>query len=317
MRLIDAHMHVNLNGIDKAGLIKYLDNMGIEKCWLLSWEELNPAINYTYFHLSLEDILDAYDTCPGRIVPFYAPDPSDNAFEKKLTDAIEKGVKGCGELKVSYKWEHPKIESFLELVEKLNIPLIFHMEKPRIHYVPDNSGLVDRVFERLLNDKFNGVSRYYLNRFIDFTGILRKKVKSNQVYFPGYLFDFESLEKRVVQFKGINFIGHGPDFWNAISDASNPKFIHQTGKIEKFGIIDRLLESYDNFYCDISGFSGYNALSRDKKASKIFLEKHSHKVLFGTDNSGSDLLTLLNSLRLNTIITEQILYLNAEKLVPS
>ncbi|MBN1132308.1 MAG: hypothetical protein JXR52_08890 [Bacteroidales bacterium] len=317
MKIIDAHMHISLNGMDKTTLIQHMDAHNIDKCWLLSWEELDPEINYLYVHLPLEDILDAHQSCPGRFIPFYAPDPADPAFREKLTASIKKGVRGCGELKVSRRWEDPLIETYLETIRKFEIPLVFHMENPRVHYIPDGSGFPDRVFERLLNDKFNGVSRYYLNRIIDFTGLFRKKVHANRFHFPGYLFDFEFLEKRIQQFSGISFIGHGPDFWNAISGLANPKFIHQTGKIEKFGIIDRLLETYDNLYCDISGFSGFNALSRDREASVIFLEKHYHKVLFGTDNTGLDLRGLLGSFRIPSIKMDRVLHGNAEKLMAS
>lgn len=309
-------MHVGLNGFDIDDLIQYLDGQGIEKCWLLSWEELNPAIAHIYQHLGIDQILEAYERFPDRIVPFYAPDPSDKKFEEKLHAAIGKGIKGCGELKVSFRWEDKAIGDYLKVVEKTGLPLLFHMEVPRIQYLPNNKGIISRISERLLNDKYNGVPGYYLNRAIDSSSFFKRKADAHRVPFPGYLFDFEYLERRVQEFPGINFIGHGPEFWNAISASKNPGQIHQKGKIAKFGVIDRLLETYDNLYCDISGHSGYNAITRDRNAGEIFLNKHVDKILFGTDNTKLNLLEYLSSLNISEQGMQKILHLNSEKLVP-
>ena len=184
-----------------------------------------------------------------------------------------------------------------------------------MHYVQEKEGLYEWLLERLMNDKYNGVSRHYISRFANYTGILKRKIKKNQIPFPGILFDFSGLEVRVKQFPGIRFVGHGPDFWNNISSYQDPKYIHQKGSIAKFGIIDRLLEEYDNLYCDISGTSGFNALNRDHSQSKIFLQKHAQKVLYGTDNTTYPLLELLQSMTLGEEQMEMILYKNARKVL--
>jgi len=315
MKIIDAHMHVNLNGFSIQDLIAYLDQKNIEKCWLLSWEELNPSIEYIFQHLGLDRIMEAFQQYPERIIPFYAPDPSDKEFERKLKSAVDQGVKGCGELKVTSKWEDRNIEDYLKVVNELRLPLVFHMEQPRYHYVPSREDFTDRVLERLMNDKYNGVSRYYLSRIFNTTGIFRYRMKSGLKFFPGYLYDFHYLEKRIARFPDLKFIGHGPDFWNAISSNYNPKFIHQKGRIKEFGIIDGLLEEYSNFYCDISGTSGFNAITRDKDAGRRFLEKHSDKILFGTDNTKYDLIEYLVSLNLSASKLESILHLNSRKIM--
>jgi hypothetical protein len=72
-----------------------------------------------------------------------------------------------------------------------------------------------------------------------------------------------------------------------------------------------LLESYPNFYCDISGLSGFNALSRDRPMARKFLLKHSAKILFGTDNTGLPLLDLLRSMKLGKEHMDRILSGNA------
>ena len=74
-------------------------------------------------------------------------------------------------------------------------------------------------------------------------------------------------------------------------------------------------EEYDNLYCDISGTSGYNALYRDQKQAAIFLQKHCHKILYGTDNTHFPLLELLHSMKLGKEQMEMILHRNATKVL--
>jgi predicted TIM-barrel fold metal-dependent hydrolase len=135
------------------------------------------------------------------------------------------------------------------------------------------------------------------------------------VTFPGILDDYDGLEQRIREFPGIRFIAHGPDFWNHIGDTLHPRYIHQRGGYKRFGVIDRLLEEYPNLYCDISGQSGYNALKRAPEHSKIFLEKHASKVLYGTDNTRLPLLELLGSFRLGREKMDRILGKNALELL--
>ncbi|HER09078.1 MAG TPA: hypothetical protein ENO20_09230 [Bacteroides sp.] len=297
MKIIDSHMHVGLAGFDPQVILRQMDREGVEMSWLLTWEEIDPPLKELYTGLPPGPVLEACSQYPDRFIPFYAPDPSNRDPGKIIQKYSEMGIRGCGELKVSLRWEDPLIEKYLEVVQAHNFPLVFHMEQPRFQYIRPGEGFFQWLLERLLNDKFNGVSRYYLNRLAETTGILRKKIEKNRICFPGILFDFAFLEKRVVQFPGIRFIAHGPDFWNQISISLHPRYIHQKGTYDTFGIIDRLLESYPNFYCDISGVSGFNALHRDRRMARIFLGKHAEKILFGTDNTGLPLLELLRSMK--------------------
>ena len=262
-----------------------------------------------------EPLLEACSMHPDRFIPFYAPDPNTNNLEKLFQRYIDMGIKGCAELKVSLNWDAPLIESYLTILQQHGMALVFHMENPRMQYMQEKEGFLQWIMERLMNDKYNGISRYYMNRFAESTGIFNQKIKRNLIHFPGILFDFSALEKRVQEFPGIRFIGHGPDFWNNISSFQHPKFIHQKGSIKAFGIIDRMLEEYDNFYCDISGTSGFNALNRDHKQAKVFLQKHAPKILYGTDNTNFPLLALLQSMNLSKEQLEMILYKNALKIL--
>lgn len=96
---------------------------------------------------------------------------------------------------------------------------------------------------------------------------------------------FPYLEEVLKEFPQTIFIAHGPGFWAEISGdvTVEDKNSYPETDIKTPGKIDYLLEKYPNLYADISAESGYNALKRNVEYSKKFLEKHSHKILFGTD----------------------------------
>ncbi|MFO7873634.1 MAG: hypothetical protein R6U62_04055 [Bacteroidales bacterium] len=317
MQKIDAHLHLDLAGMDARRLIRYMDRRRIEKGWLHTWEELAPPIKTLYQNLPPEVIFEAFEQYPHRIVPFYAPDPGSNHPEQKLQYYLDKGLKGCGELKVTFQWQDPAIENYLEILSRYRLPLLFHMEAPRMHYAPKKSGVLEKLLDPLMNGAFNGVANKDITLLAEKTGLLRKHLQNRLVSFPGYLHDFAGLEKRLRQFPDIAFIAHGPHFWNNISDRLSGVFFHEKGPVERFGIIDRLLSSYDNLYCDISGKGGFNALNRDHRQSKRFLEMHYPKILFGTDNTGLDYDGLIDSMNLTEKARKMLFFENAESLIPA
>jgi len=316
MLKIDGHFHVDFCGFSAEDIISYLDKKKIEQCWLLTWEEKTPPIPSLFEHLSIEDLIEAYRKYPDRIVPFYAPDPNSERIKDAFNKYINLGVKGCGELKVTYKWADSIIENYLKVISDLGIPLVFHMESPRKQYLKISNNKFEKIFEEFYNGALNGVIKYYLSSIAKFIPFASGKISKGLKYFPGYLFDFVYLEKRIKQFVDIIFIGHGPCFWNNIAEYQSPKYIHQRGKINKWGVIDKLLEEYDNFYCDISGKSGFNALSRDKFKGKQFIEKHSKKIIFGTDNTSYNFEGLLDSYKLPKEKLQDIYYNNAKTIIP-
>lgn len=315
MKIIDSHMHLGLENFDADRIIREMDRKKVDQSWLLSWEELEPPVPELHLDLPVEALLEAAEAYPGRLLPFYAPDPSRENVTEHFKNFLLKGIRGCAELKVSLDWDDILLDSYLTLIDQHKLPLVFHMEDAYPYYRKKNKSRPEWVFERLINDKYNGVSRYYLERFASSTGIFRKKIEENRVNFPGILGSFSALEKRISEFPGIRFIGHGPHFWNNISSTLHPKYIHQKGDIAEFGIIDGLLERYDNFYCDLSGTSGFNAMNRDKDKSKLFLQKHASKLLYGTDNTSFPLLELIESLNPGKENTGAILSGNALKVL--
>ena len=312
---IDAHFHPGLKGFTPQKISEYLDREKIDQIWLFSWEELNPSIPELYRHISIEEILEAYRHDPDRIVPFYAPDPTQSDVCHKLENYAGKGVKGYGELKVTARWSDPEITKMLECSSKLEFPIVFHNELSRYHYMPNSKSYFDRQFGKLMNGAFNGVSRLYIDQFVNATGLFRRKINRKLKYFPGYMLDMAEFEQQLQAFPDLTFIAHGPLFWKAIASDYNPVIKNDKGKIREKGVSVRLLEEYDNLYADISGVSGFNALSRDDSFSKWFLERFSHKLLFGTDNYLLKQKELLDSFNLPKEKYRQIMGDNAASII--
>jgi predicted TIM-barrel fold metal-dependent hydrolase len=312
---IDSHLHLNLHDYTLGNLINHLDENKIDSCWLLSWEDLNPPVPSIYTSLPIEQIMEAFNKYPERIIPFYAPYPKKNNLSAQFDKYSSLGIKGCGELKVPFKWESDEINQYLEILKQYKLPFVFHMENSRNIYFSKNRLFKKLKLEDLLNGAFNGLSKEIITKISHYIKPLQSHINKNSVFFPGYLLDFAGLEKRIEQYPHINFVGHGPHFWNNISAKVNPFKTHNTGKIKNPGIIDSLLERYDNLYCDISGISGFFGLTRDKKYAKYFLEKHYKKILFGTDNRQLGLEKLIRGFKLPDYKQKRIFGLNAQDLI--
>jgi predicted TIM-barrel fold metal-dependent hydrolase len=79
--------------------------------------------------------------------------------------------------------------------------------------------------------------------------------------------DFQHLENAIKTHPNCTFIAHGPNWWKQLGS----------------GNCDRLLGAYPNLYADLSAGSGATALGRNKIYTTEFMNKHSKKLLFGTD----------------------------------
>jgi len=102
---------------------------------------------------------------------------------------------------------------------------------------------------------------------------------------PTYCWDevgLPGLERMLGQFPECQFVGHGPGFWTAIS-GDDPRQGYPSGPITPGGAIDRLMESHDNLWLDMSAGSGHNAMTRDPEFAAGFIERHWRKMLFATD----------------------------------
>jgi len=260
---IDCHTHLNLKGYTIDDIITYMDSSGIDKCWLLTQELANPHP----YASCVEEVFDAYEKYPTRVVPMYAPGPNYCDPADRFRKWYEKGICGCGELKLVGNWESAKLDQLLSCVSQLKVPVIFHMNESSTYYVP------------LALEMGNNMGQP----------------------FPSYMLDFTSLERWLEEYPETSFVGHGPLFWKGIS--SDPELgmgnaIYPKNPALGEGITCRLLSQYQNLYADISGFSGYNALTRNPKFTRYFISKYASKILFGTDNQPLGLREFLDSLEL-------------------
>jgi len=313
--LIDSHLHIGLNDWTEEHLLKYLDDHKIEKGWILTWEEQHPAVPDYYLPLDISMVKKAFKNHPDRIVPFYAPDPGRKNWKEDLQSCLDIGFSGCAELKVSYSWDDPIMTSLLEFLDSKKLPLIFHMERARNMFIPREDKGLDWVMKRLINERYNGKTTRLIEKVSSSTGLLKKYISKRLVEFPGYLLDMDALERAIGKFPGISFIGHGPHIWNHLSVPKKEHLFHQNVAFNGEGTTWRLLKEHSNFYCDISGFSGYNALSRDREISKKFLSECSNKLLYGTDNMDLGLFDLVESFGIEKEKLAHIYYKNARAII--
>ncbi|TAM81989.1 MAG: amidohydrolase [Acidobacteria bacterium] len=98
-----------------------------------------------------------------------------------------------------------------------------------------------------------------------------------------YNLELENLEKVLKRFPKVNFIGHAQTWWGHISANLNATTMYPKGPVKPGGLVDKLLANYPNIYGDLSADSGLNAVTRDPEFSRGFLERHSQKLIWGSD----------------------------------
>lgn len=315
--IIDAHLHIGLNDWTEKRLLNYLDEHGIEKAWVLTWDEVDPVAPMYYLPLDIDMVRRAFRQHPDRIVPFYAPDPARNDWKDRLQTRLDEGFAGCGELKVAYRWTDPRVIALLEFLDARRLPLIFHMERGRSIFVPRRDSGADWLFKRLINERFNGKAAHLVNSLEQKTGFLRRYLQNRMVDSPGYLMDLGLLGQTVKKYQGITFIAHGPHIWNHFSVPEKEYLFIQKGRVNGEGALWKLLEEHENLCCDISGLTSYTALNRDLEFTRQFMERYHRRILFGTDNWELGLSEFLDRLSLDQGIMEQIMYKNAARITGS
>jgi hypothetical protein len=284
MTVIDAHNHINWIGMDARKLVENMDQFGIDKTWLLTWECPAHEIDMISYPSSfapnrvgmpLEDMLHAVELYPDRLVPFYAPDPRDPFALDKLASAVEMhGIRGYGELKVRIMADDPDALRIYALCGELKLPVIFHIDvtKPR------------------------------------------GGIPSSRQYW--YCYDIDRLENALKLCPKTIFIGHAPGFWREISGDATDDAAYPAGPVKPGGKLIRLFDKYPNLCAELSANSGLNAIKRDREFGIKFLTKYQDRILFGRDGKDNQHQEYLNSLDLPSSVLEKVFHKNAEKLVP-
>lgn len=98
------------------------------------------------------------------------------------------------------------------------------------------------------------------------------------------------LEASLQEFPDLIIVCHGPAFWAEITELESPddRSGYPSYPVRAEGAVVRLLRGYPNMRCDLSAFSGYNALARDPDYAVTFLNEFSDRLLFGLDICAHD-----------------------------
>jgi len=93
------------------------------------------------------------------------------------------------------------------------------------------------------------------------------------------------LERALRRYPRLQLIGHSPAFWSEVGTPI-PMIWRQgypQGKVMPGGRIPELMRRYDNLWGDLSGNSGYTALSRDPGWAYEFMDEFQDRLLMGLD----------------------------------
>jgi len=284
-RIIDIHNHPNWHGYTVDRLVANMDEHGIERTWLLSWEIPQREFDITPSYHDVMDprgsgaplwmVLEAVTRHPDRFVPGWAPDPRDRFVRARLKSAVDHyEIKVYGELKLRMRYDNPDAIAAYRYCAELGIPVLFHLECPP-----------HRLEE------------------------LSKDIHSWPPWYGG---DVSVVENMCRLCPETIFIGHGPGFWREVSaDADQDQESYPKGPISSPGRLIELMRRYKNLHADLSAGSGRNALTRDMDHAREFVLEFQDRILFGRDYFDGALLDTLEQLDLPADVLDKILCRNA------
>lgn len=274
---IDAHNHAFWLHHDYDKTIQNMDEFGIDKTVLLSWEcprdEYDPISDNLYNNLEdpgpvdFKYALEFYNKCPERFFLGYAPDPRKPGALQKLKNAVEKyPISLYGELKIRMMLDNfDAVETYRYCGEQ-GLPVVVHLDYPINLETPSGPR-----------------SNYW------------------------YCGDIETLERALKLCPETNFMGHAPGFWAHISnDGQAVTTDYPKGPVVPGGAIERMLEKYPNLYCDISAYSGVSALARDTAYTKNLIMQYPDRFLYARDCFNNSHADLIESLCLPEDVKEKI-----------
>ncbi len=290
--IIDAHNHPDWYGYDFDAFIKNMNEYGIDKTWLLSWETTQDEFDPKYLKVlpvkskgtPEETMAVPFSHCveykkraPERFVLGYAPDPRHIGAIERLKEAIDTyGVQIYGEVKYRMLYNNPDAIDMFRFCGDAGLPVTLHFDYPE-------ASVTGETFPR---------RNWWYGGSID------------------------TLEEMLISCPKTNFLGHAPGFWAHISnDDLAYTEAYPKGRLIRGGGIERLLEKYPNLYCDISSGSGHNALSRDKEYTCELINRFPDRFLYARDYFDNVHQELIEELGLSNDVKELIYHGNAERLI--
>ncbi|HOX37326.1 MAG TPA: amidohydrolase family protein [Candidatus Brocadiia bacterium] len=283
--IIDCHAHVNWYGMTAEKLVRNMDEMGIDKSWLFSWEMAAPEeMDMGYAHvlyphtrgLPLEHVIRAVEKFPERFIPMHAVDPRVESAPKVVRSCASFGIRGFGELKLRMLYDDPRLIELYHVCAELKFPVTFHIDVP---WLPPVGG------------------KYFTH------------------WYGGRI---DNIERALQACPNTIFVGHAPGFWREVSgDADKNPDVYPSGPVAPGGRLPKLMETYPNLHCDLSAGSALRALSRDPEFGKGFLTRFQDRCLFGRDYFDDAMMKFLKSLELPQDAFDKIAGGNALRLVPA
>ena len=285
--IIDAHNHADWYGHNLQKFLENMDQYGIDKTWMLTWEAPDDEFDPSYLKnvnvdarngvgpISFARTLSYVERCPERFVLGYAPDPRRPDAIDKLNTAINLyGVKVYGELKLRLMYDDWDAIRMFRFCGEKGLPVTVHLDY-----------------------EFNRPNSY---------------PRPNYWYGGG----IEAFERAVAKCPETNFLGHAPGFWSHISgDDLYDKNAYPREKVLPGGKVIEMLEKYPNLYCDLSAGSGCNALKRDPEFGRKFLIDYQDRLLYARDYFDNIHQEFISSLDLPQTVLDKIYYKNALKLI--
>ncbi len=282
--LIDAHNHPNWHGYDAKKILNNMDEQGIDRMWLFTWEvpenEYDPSYHKALppggVGIPLEDVLQVGREARDRFVLGYFPHPKRPDAADRLRAAHEiHGIQVASEMKVRVLFDDPDAIQLYNACAEMKLPITIHLDYPINH----------------------GRGNYPR---------------------PNYWYggSIEAFERAIVACPETTFIGHAPGFWAHISgDDLYDKESYPRAPVLPGGKLWDMMRQYDNLWADLSAGSALNALKRDPEAGKKFLIEFQDKLLWGRDYFDTALMDFFQPLSLPKDAYDKITYRNALRIL--
>lgn len=290
--IIDAHNHADWHGRNLEAFLANMDEFGIDKTWILSWEcpedEYSPIYHALLgsravdpgangYPIPFVRCLDYKTRAPERFILGYAPDPRRTDAIASLKAAVSiYGVQVCGEVKLRMLYDNPDAIDMFRFCGDAGLPVTLHFDYAAAQKNP------------------SGYPR------------------------PNWWYggSIDTLEHMLQLCPKTNFLGHAPGFWGHISnDDLAYTNAYPKGPVIPGGKIEYLLEKYPNLYCDISAGSGCMALSRDPDYTYKLMNRFPDRFVYARDYFDNIHQELIEKLNLPQDVKELVYHGNAERLV--
>ena len=140
--LIDAHNHPNWHGYDARRILNNMDEQGIDRMWLFTWEVPEDEYDPSYHKalppggvgIPLEDVLQVGREAPDRFVLGYFPHPKRPDAADRLRAAHEiHGIRVASEMKVRVLFDDPDAIRLYNACAEMKLPITIHLDYPINH----------------------------------------------------------------------------------------------------------------------------------------------------------------------------------------